>query len=252
MKSIGGQDHPDHHTILVCNEVPEFCSTLEKTTVLSTDIGYEGEFDHSQGRIDKQRKCMKALLEARDTNPEFGMIVDADDLVHRQLVSYALENTEFGGFLLSRGYRHNLGQDCLRKSLSFHKACGSSIIFPYRKEDLEDCQSGDDFMKHFMTKIAHNTRIEDDFDRLGIRYRSIPFYAGIYTRGYGDSLRELDDQKKSKPPEQAGGDKTQKRLRIWCKRLRYKMPGWILGSQRIDDQVRAHFPGLDIGGKLRA
>ena len=237
LKAIEGQDCSDHHTFIVCNESPEITANLERTTVIPTDIRVDGSFGQFSGRKDKQKKCYRGLIEAREMNPDYVMILDSDDLVHRKLVSYCLDRPEYGGFVVTKGYRQDLGRPFLTKSVAFHQISASSAICPYDPEDYPEGATEDDYASSYITKKVHIKTIERDFREMGVPFRRIPFFAAIYTRGHGDSLRDVGQKAR-----RAEGDPV-KRKRRKIDVLR-KLAGRLLGRQPINYSVIREFPGL--------
>jgi hypothetical protein len=191
LSSIEGQTTTDHHTFIVCNEMPKITANSDKTSILSTDICIEGEYTHKKGCLDKQQKVYYGLLKARELNPHYVMIVDADDLIHRDLLSYCHNQSGYDGFILNKGYVLPFGHKHMTKRNDFHLLSASSVIFSYNQDYFQnqnDVRS--DFLNYHMTNTPHDVNIENNFKKLGVKFRFVPFYAGIYLRSYGNSLTD--------------------------------------------------------------
>jgi hypothetical protein len=213
-------------------------------TVLETDIRIEGEYEFWKGCHDKQRKVLFGLLYCQELNPDTFMIVDADDLVHRDLVRFVSDHSDVNAFILNRGYRYNFGNIELRKSRNFHMISASSMVFPYVVSEFKDVRSADEVDAHYATQTAHPKPIEKIFDERKIKYRYIPYYAGVYMRGYDDSLR---DDALASPEIQVpdNGNPSKNYLNAkWMRGILWKIYGRLLGTQLIDDDVKKNFAGI--------
>lgn len=102
-------------------------------------VGFEEPGDPSLGEADKGRK--RRFLGARLRNlvgPDgvFTMFLDADDLVHRQLIETAI----IGGresYFLPNGYIFDARRGVLQLRMGdFYSVCGSSFICKFRQQEL--------------------------------------------------------------------------------------------------------------------
>lgn len=191
LSSIEGQTTTDHYTFIVCNEKPTITANTNKTSILSTDILIEGEYTHMKGCLDKQQKVYFGLSSAQNLNPGYVMIIDADDLIHRDLLSYCHNQSRYDGFILNKGYVLHFGQKHMIKRNDFHLLTASSVIFPYNQDYFQNHNDArSDFSNYYMTNTPHDVNIESNFKKQGVKFRFVPFYAGIYLRSYGNSLTD--------------------------------------------------------------
>ena len=244
LSSISAQTNQDYRVLLVCNEPPEVEPRRENLDIIETDIRIEGPFDSTKGRINKQRKILHGLLAARAHNPRRVMVVDADDLLHRDLVQFAADTHDVDGLIINRGYRFNLGNPELRRCLNYHLVSGSSLIFPFKLSDFSTISSDEEIFAHHISREDHPRPGEAIMKSLGLTYRYVPFYAGIYVRGHEDSLRDRIGIERSR----AGTDRADrfKRGRIIrrSKDLAWKAVGRLRGVKRIDQAMIQEFSGL--------
>lgn len=92
-----------------------------------------------------------------------------------------------------------------------------------------------------MTESDHVKSVELQFKRRKISYTYVPFYAAIYTRGHGDSLRDHLQRATRKNRSGKGWIDWRKVSRYFFKAL-----GFLLGRQHINYQVLQRFPGLEV------
>ncbi|WP_138466111.1 hypothetical protein [Poseidonocella sp. HB161398] len=243
LNSLEAQSCDDYHAVLVCTDRPDLPGRYRNLTCLETDIRIEGSYDAWKGRGDKQRKVLHGLLHARALAPERAMVVDADDLLHRDLVAYVRDHgSEADAFIINKGYRYTMGSPRLRRIKPFHLASGSSMIFPFRASDFEGIASDREVERHVMTREAHPKPAEKVFAEAGWSYRYIPFPAAIYVRGHTDSIRD-----KFATERQGAPAKTRLRgsnLRKRASTIIAKILARAKGSPVLDAKMRHDFPGL--------
>lgn len=243
LRSIEAQTSGEFHTFLVCTEPPKLDRPYRNFTCLETEIRIDGTFDPWKGRTDKQRKILFGLLHARTLAPDHAMVVDADDLLHRDLVKFVCrQDTSADALIINKGFRYDIGSPRLRRIKPFHLASGSSMIFPYRAADFRGIQSCLDVDRHFMTREAHPKPAEKVFTDEGLMYRYVPFPAAIYVRGHADSIRD-NFARQSKAQKASPGFRVS-RLKKRVVNLAGKAIARLQGSPAIDDRIRRDFEGL--------
>lgn len=80
---------------------------------------------------DKGTKMGIGLIAARDHAPDYVMIIDADDFVHRDLVAFTVANAGSPGWYVSRGWRYSGSRNVYRSLRAFNLQCGSAYILPF-------------------------------------------------------------------------------------------------------------------------
>jgi hypothetical protein len=148
----------------------------------------------SQGGRDKATKrrfigawiCETAASEEVDV-----MFLDADDLVHKDLVEWVSSRTE-PAHVVETGYILNMAAGLLQnRRQSFHKTCGSSFVCRFRRNELPT--SWDDLASPFSQFGASpDQRGHQDYDivasELGKPPLTIPFPSVIYRVNHAESL----------------------------------------------------------------
>jgi hypothetical protein len=184
----------DAAIVIACHELPELQEAagpdvrlLEVPFVLST--GYWG------GGADKARKrrFVGAWLRAQLAPGEQVqvMFLDADDLVHRDLVRHVL-GSPAGSHVVEHGYILDVAGGLLQHRRSgFHHTCGSSFACRFEREELP--RSHDDLDAVFSRfGAAPGQRGHHEYPRLaeelGRPPRRFPFPAVVYMANHPESL----------------------------------------------------------------
>ena len=85
---------------------------------------------------DKGTKIGVGLLAAREYNPDFVMIFDADDFVSNRLAAYVNENLDSAGWVISNGWMYSKDRNAIRPIKDFNRTCGTSFIIPFAAYDV--------------------------------------------------------------------------------------------------------------------
>jgi hypothetical protein len=148
--------------------------------------------DVQKRRIGDKYSKLKAALSAALVDPEarWIMFVDADDLIHRNVVSYALEHDgEFpGGHTVTSGYSWRFGDDFFRTVDGFHNLCGSCNAIRLSDEEKETyAKTGDlhvfDRATHWL--FAGHASVHTRLNNAGRTTGKFPFRAAVYVTGTG-------------------------------------------------------------------
>jgi hypothetical protein len=116
------------------------------------------------------------------------MFLDADDLVHRELVSYVLSQQHPHGYLLKYGYELNARTNTVRRVKNFDQICGSCAVLRFEPDDLPLTQdkSQDIYFNQFRNHKLWS-RVAADHNR---PLAEIPFEAAMYVRNTGENYTE--------------------------------------------------------------
>ena len=150
----------------------------------------------SQGGRDKakKRRFIGAWLrEALVEDEVYVMFLDADDLVHRDLVRHVLGHPQ-KAFLVDKGYALDVTDGLLQHwRQSFHHACGSSFVCWFARDELPT--SWEDVASPFSQfGTSPDQRGHPEYDRaaadLGRPPAPFPFPAVVYLVHHAESFRE--------------------------------------------------------------
>src|SRR5690606_8310594 len=78
--------------------------------------------------LDKNRKLALGLKSLSLSNVDYYMVLDADDLLHRDLVKFALDIKDPNGYILNEGYEYFIKQNKIIQRSDMANICGSTTI----------------------------------------------------------------------------------------------------------------------------
>lgn len=158
---------------------------------------YSPPTDPKRGGHDKYRKrrICGAWLRSRIKKSVRVMFLDADDLVHRNLVSTVLEHPKLVAFNLEEGYRLDVGlRELEHKKDHFYMLCGSSFVIPFKRDDLPSKPSD---KTAFFSRFTRHQLSKDLAAGHGIEVCTLGYPGVVYLINHSDSLeRQLGKKKR--------------------------------------------------------
>jgi hypothetical protein len=143
--------------------------------------------------VDKYAKLRVALLHAARYAPCYVMKLDADDLLHRELVEFIVANDNRNGYYIDKGYIWQSGSKFLKPLDRFHQVCGSSNILYLNSGDFPSNEAGS-FSDPLIMRLGHNITVSH-FEDEGRPLMPLPFRAAIYRLGHGENITaKLSDE----------------------------------------------------------
>jgi hypothetical protein len=135
LDSVTGQTTDEFVTIVVGNRPPAF-DMPSRTHFVAVDFPppsvHNGPRTPMKSFVwDKGTKIGIGLAAARDFNPDYVMIFDADDFVHRDLARFVAENPGPPGWVVDRGYMFSRARNVYRRQPAFNRVCGTCHIVAY-------------------------------------------------------------------------------------------------------------------------
>lgn len=134
LASITRQTSDDYVVIIVGNRAPSF--PLPPRTHF-VEVGFGPPSPAGAPRTgnapavwDKGTKIGIGLIAAGQFEPEYVMQVDADDFVHRDLVSFIGRHPGRPGWVLKRGVMYSRSRNCYTPQRQLFRICGTSFIVP--------------------------------------------------------------------------------------------------------------------------
>jgi glycosyltransferase involved in cell wall biosynthesis len=193
MDSINNQSDPDWKCVIVANEGARLPELPPKFEVKRVDFP-PNEF-HERGtvdletfrdvfRLDKGKRVLEGMKHAKDSR--YFMIVDDDDLVHRDLVEFAKNNSDKNGWFIKRGLVWNSGGNLLMLHNNFHRFCGTSHIVRSDLIDLEINQK-DNNHEYIKRILGSHMSIEQELSASGNMIDPLPFHGAIYRVGHSNA-----------------------------------------------------------------
>ncbi|MEC9207258.1 MAG: glycosyltransferase family 2 protein [Pseudomonadota bacterium] len=144
---------------------------------------------------DKRRKQDFALFskEVRSAGDGYLFFLDADDIMHPELVEYIRSDNNGTGYLIEKGFIWDVGSNAIapllpavagskQKTQPFYMQCGSSCA-------VRVCfDKGDLALLPLLMRDGHQT-VQADFGRYGLSLEAVPFSAALYVVFHGDNMR---------------------------------------------------------------
>lgn len=205
IKSIQQQDHPAWKAVIVANEgsdIPDLPPRFEVKRVdfspnplYTKNIQLSQEEHYQAIRLDKGRRILAGLLHAGKMG--YVMIVDADDLVSRQLTSFVSNHWGENGWYLRDGYIwDDKGKFFLYKFTDFSRLCGTSHII---RADLYNIPlnfgaASDDYIRRV---LGSHIFLHADLDKSGTPLAALPFIGAIYRIGNSEAYTQSQTIRKT-------------------------------------------------------
>jgi hypothetical protein len=188
--SIAGQSNTDWHAVIVANEgadLPDLPPQFSVATVtfppnqLHDLQGSDREKVYDAFRLDKGRRVLSGMLSARDTR--YFMIVDDDDFVSSNIVTFVAGHSAENGWKIEKGYLWNEGGRLLMHHNDFANFCGTSLIvrsdlyrLPATFEDAD--------IDYIKSMLGSHVRIGKALADAGNPLGALPFRGAIYRVGH--------------------------------------------------------------------
>ncbi len=192
--SVAGQSSPDWTATIVANPAQVLPSLPAGVRVVHVDLPPNTALAAARSRpeviaaiqLDKGRRVAAGVA---DVAPDdLIMVVDDDDLVHRDLVAFVRAEPPGCGWVIDKGYWWRPGSGMVKRKDRFHARCGTSLLVPPR------------YYAHFSGGLSETDAIREIgshkriFDRLPYEtpaWRSVPFLAAIYRLQGGLSRTQM-------------------------------------------------------------
>jgi len=151
---------------------------------------------HNQVRKDKGIKYYSGLQHAEKDAPEYVMFIDADDYLHKDLVSYVLNEANTSGFIIDKGYSYKMSSNIMAKFSPFYKTCGTCNIYKFDllktyistphsiSEDDILSNIDNEFLFYNLGSHLNGTKF---FEHTKSPYSFIPFHAAAYVIDSGEN-----------------------------------------------------------------
>lgn len=179
--------------LVSCHDEPELGEVADDVVVLR--VPFPEPASPAEGGRDKAAKRRHAAAWLRETMRDgddvYVMFLDADDLVHRDLVVHVRSRRE-PSYVVNTGYIADLERRVLRhRRTDFDKTCGSSFVFRFARAELP--VSWDDLSAPFSQfGSAPDQRGHPEYDQvaadLGRPPSAFPFPAVTYVVNHAESL----------------------------------------------------------------
>lgn len=192
LRSVLNQSDP-RFSVVICGHERPHLAELDDPRVLFIPADHAPPAKASTGgfRGDKMRKrrLIGALLRQRGGGYFFPL--DADDLVHRDVVAHVLKDDNRRGYLIEAGYALDYMNGTLAPvpgawSMSFDRSCGSSAVIFFAAEELPlNGNMDEDLYFNLFQSHAYWPIVAEESGR---RLEPLPFRGGVYVVNHSENL----------------------------------------------------------------
>ena len=219
LKSICNQKSQNFRVIVACHELPEVQYQNEKVEYLQVSFPpptlVEDDWDKNRElkEGDKANKILAAHEKAMTYNPDFIMVVDADDLISNRIVSFTeSQKKDTPGWYIKKGYYYREGAPYLfLNKKTFNNLCGSCIIIRPDLFPLLIIKEPWLYYYHELKEVGDGTELVP-----------LPFAGALYSMANGENhfMSVQHAKKLINKPKIANGKFL---LSLWHKFLKYRI-----------------------------
>lgn len=187
LRCLERQSDPRWYAIICCQDRPERVSFGERVRFVPFPQVLEGWDKHAKA-VHTRHWIANHLRGAG-----YYFALDADDLMHPDLVRYILTDDNRSGYLIEKGYMLDYATLDLAvlqpadaaypEATHFYRSCGSSSAIWF------DFDCGADFLTALAARGNHR-KVVRNMGYLGFDVGMIPFHAAVYVMNHGDNLRQ--------------------------------------------------------------
>ena len=145
-------------------------------------------------RLDKGRRIHAGFVHAAPGDQV--MVVDDDDLIHRDLAGFVAANPSDTFWFVPRGYFWEDGTRRIGLMNRLHKHCGSSLVIP-KSAFLAAAEPADSPSEAAISELGSHHLIFERFPETGSNWHPVPFRATIYrVRHSNASMTAASDERR--------------------------------------------------------
>ncbi|OMC35547.1 hypothetical protein A5740_00365 [Mycobacterium sp. GA-1841] len=184
LASVSRQSCDEYLIIIVGNRPPSF--PLPARTVF-VEVDFPPPSLHQGPRTgpasviwDKGTKNAIGLIAAREYRPDYVMLFDADDFVHRDIAAFVHGHPGAAGWVSTRGWIYSRRRNAYALRRKFYRHCGTSFIIPWDAYQVPDV-------------LTVSSTQREIFDAFGVRLEKVLEHGFAYDwwRQHGRTLEPL-------------------------------------------------------------
>jgi hypothetical protein len=198
LASLTAQSCDDYVMIIVGNRRPAF-ALPERAVFVEVDFPPPADLRGPQtgpgpAIWDKGTKNAVGLIAARAFGPEYVMLVDADDFVHRDVAAFAHARPGYAGWVVNRGWVYSRARNAYALRRKFFRICGTSFIVPFEgyevPQDLTVSATQQEIADAFGERLENILEHGYAFDwwrEHGRHLQPLPFLGAVYQVDTGEN-----------------------------------------------------------------
>ena len=188
--SIKRSTNQNYHILISTYDPDDLTNVIDtnKTKLITPNFDPPSSVREADMDKTKNRRLIGSYIGSIEKEPFYVMFLDADDLVHKNLVDFVLSDNNHRGYIISEGYVLDIFERELRRKNEFNMICGSCYIGYFYPEEMPE--STDDTECYFSEHRGHRNNVE-----IATKYQrkpdSIPFPSVVYIKGHEESLETI-------------------------------------------------------------
>jgi len=185
LKSVSNQTSNNFKIVVVCHEKPETNFTHKNLEFIQISFSppklhpSDNEKNNAMKEEDKSKKILAGAEHAKKYNPDYVMVVDADDCISNKIVAFVDKNMgeKEVGWHFNKGYLYREGDKFITlNKKNFNTLCGTCIIVkPAYIEDIF-------INKTHLLYVHKTTKLKN-----GASLKPLPIPGAIYSVGNGEN-----------------------------------------------------------------
>jgi hypothetical protein len=206
LNSICGQTNNDFRIVVVCNKLPNIEFKDDRIFYHVVDFPVPSKLKASELEAepkfkDKGTKYMAGLLYSRRFEPKYVYIVDSDDWVNVNLISFLEKKPTYPIWCVSKGFIVNYPSKEYKSISGLSRYCGSTFIYDFKylmdhaniSSTISESSSQEQLIEgtseFFVLKLMCNHTINYKyFKDLGITPKDIPLRTACWIQGTGENV----------------------------------------------------------------
>jgi len=198
LASVAAQHGDDFVIIVVGNKRPDF-PLPRRTHFIGVDFPAPApptgpRTDRDSFVWDKGTKIGAGLLAAREFNPDYVMIFDADDYVSNRLSAFVSSAEPQSGWVITKGWMYSYTREVVKPIDDFNRTCGTSFIMSaaaYGVPDLPAESTQQEIAEGFGDRLyevlgAHR-HAREWFTEHSFAPAELPFRGAVYNVDTGEN-----------------------------------------------------------------
>lgn len=186
LASIYNQVNPDFKVLLVCHDKPDVKVEHPSLILYQVDFPIPNK-TYEEMLLDRDLKELIGRQVAKNFNPDYIMVVDADDCLHRRIAEVL--NQELtkpivaDGFLVDSGYIYYEKTKRFVPRAGFYQFCGSTLALRTELYDTPDSSSYESLLNFYNKGLFHSHGLLVNYwQSRGKVIKPFPFRGCIYVR----------------------------------------------------------------------
>jgi len=190
LHSVVAQSDP-RWTAIVCGHERPDLEILDDPRIIFITCPKAPPTKSTGFRADKNAKRRIIVGHARGLGGGYLYPLDADDLVHRDVVAHALVDNNRRGYVATSGYAEDFAEGRLAPvpgawTLAFDRVCGSAIVLYFERDDLPRWPSQTE--PTYFDLFSHHAYWAGTAEEYRGPLDPMPFPGGVYVLNTGQNL----------------------------------------------------------------